>query len=183
MSARSQRASGARTATSLGGHGKYQLEVTAVDVADLVRHVGGWLYDRANAGWDVAVTVTGDCDPTPLRILGVRTEWAGEGDVGDSDDTTAPPRLTAFAVAAEALATTGDLRDELLRTLKRGVSEVTIWGDGDDAFGVETVEHVLSSAAKAFKAHALRASGVDEPVRDVETFGRRPSVLSTAVSV
>lgn len=182
MSARSQRASGARTA-SLGGHGKYQLEVTAVDVADLVRHVGGWIYDRANAGWDVAVTVTGECDLTPLRILGVRTEWTGEGDGGDHEDTAAPPRLTAFAVAAEALATTGDLREELLRTLKRGVSEVTIWGDGGDGLGVDPVEHVLSSAAKAFKAHALRAAGVDEPVRDVETFGRRPSVFPTAVSV
>ena len=41
-------------------HGKYQLDVTACDVADVVRHAGGWLYDRAMAGWDVAVTVTDD---------------------------------------------------------------------------------------------------------------------------
>ena len=76
-----------------GRHGKYQLDVTACDVADVVRHAGGWLYDRARAGWDVTVVVTGDCDVTPLRILGVRTERADA-----DDDATAPPRALALAV-------------------------------------------------------------------------------------
>ena len=77
-------------------HGKYQLDVTACDVADVVRHAGGWLYDRAMAGWDVAVTVTGNCDVTPLRILGVRTERP----VSDDDDAGAPPRALALAASA-----------------------------------------------------------------------------------
>lgn len=157
-------------------HGKYQLDVTACDVADVVRHAGGWLYDRAMAGWDVAVTVTGDCDLTPLRILGVRTERATPED----DDATAPPRALALAASADALVATAELRNDVLRTLKRGVSEVTVWGesgvDGLDR-GVESVEHVLSAAARAFKTHALRAAGVDEPVGDVETFRRRSTVF------
>ena len=157
-------------------HGKYQLDVTACDVVDVVRHAGGWLYDRAMAGWDVAVTVTGDCDVTPLRILGVRTGRPAT----DDDESTAPPRALALAASADALISAADLRDDVLRTLKRGVDEVTMWGDcGVDGLdrGVESVEHVLSAAARAFKAHALRAAGVDEPVGPVETFRRRPTAL------
>jgi hypothetical protein len=158
-------------------HGKYQLDVTACDVADVVRHAGGWLYDRATAGWDVAVTVTGDCDLTPLRILGVRTERPEPED----DDGTAPPRALALAASADALVAAAGLRDDVLRTLKRGVAEVTVWGecgvDGLDR-SVEAVEHVLSAAARAFKTHALRAAGVDEPAGPVETFRRRPTSLA-----
>lgn len=155
------------------GHGKYQLDVTACDVADVVRHAGGWLYDRAMAGWDVAVTVTGDCDLTPLRILGVRTERADP----DEDDS-APPRALALAASADALLAAADLRHDVLRTIKRGLGEVTVWGesgvDGLDR-GVVAVEHVLSAAAVAFKTHALRAAGVDEPACPVETFRRKPT--------
>lgn len=176
MSARSQRVQGSRAAASNGRHGKYQLDVTAVEVADVVRHVGGWLYDRAKAGWDVAVTVTGECDVTPLRILGVRTDRATAED--DDADDSAPPRALALAVAADAFAVTGALRDAVLRELKRGMSEVTIWGaTGPDGLGVENVEHVLSAAALAFKTHAMRAAGVDEPVCAIETFRRRPAAF------
>lgn len=156
------------------GHGKYQLDVTACDVADVVRHAGGWLYDRAMAGWDVAVTVTGDCDVAPLRILGVRTERPP----ADDDDAGAPPRALALAASADALVAVAGLRGDVLRTLRRGAAEVTVWGDGGvDGLdrGVESVEHVLSAAARAFKTHALRAAGVDEPAGPVEVFRRRPT--------
>ena len=43
--------------------------------------------------------------------------------------------------------------------------------------GFESVEHVLSSAARAFKAHALRAAGLDEPVGAVEVLRRRPTAF------
>ena len=176
VSARSQRTQGSRVAAATGSLGKYQLDVTAADVTDVVRHIGGWLYDRAKAGWDVAVTVTGDCDVTPLRILGVRTDRATADD--DADGSAAPPRALAFAIAADALAGVGEVRDGVLRELKRGMSEVTIWGDGGlDGIGVECVEHVLSSAALAFKTHAMRAAGADEPVAGVETFRRRPAAF------
>lgn len=157
-------------------HGKYELDVTACDVADVVRHAGGWLYDRAMAGWDVAVTVTGDCDVTPLRILGVRTERPEP----DEDDAGAPPRALALAASADVLIATAELRDDVLRTLKRGIAEVTVWGesgvDGLDR-GVESVDHVLSAAARAFKTHALRAAGIDEPAGPVETFRRKATVF------
>jgi len=30
---------------------RYRLDVVAADVADVVRFAGGWLFDRAMAGW------------------------------------------------------------------------------------------------------------------------------------
>ena len=159
---------GSRAGVATGGHGKYQLDVTARDVADVVRNAGGWLYDRATAGWDVTAEVTGDCDLTPLRILGVRTVRSNA-----DDDATAPPRALALAASADAMAGSDPLRDDVLRALKRGLTEVTLWGDGGLERGVESVEHELSAAARAFKAHALRAAGVDEPVGPIETFQRR----------
>ena len=172
MSAQSD---GARAGVASGRHGKYQLDVTACDVADVVRNAGGWLYDRARAGWDVTVLVTGDCDVTPLRILGVRTERADA-----DDDATAPPRALALAASADAMVDSAPLRDDVLRALKRGLTEVTLWGEsgaGGLERGVESVDHVLSAAARAFKSHALRAAGVDEPVGTVETFRRRPTAF------
>lgn len=164
---------GTRAGVTVGRHGKYQLDVTARDVADVVRNAGGWLYDRARAGWDVTVVVTADCDVTPLRILGVRTERATA-----EDDATAPPRAVALAASTEAMADDTPLRDDVLRALKRGLTEVTLWGGATGPErSVESVEHELSAAARAFKAQALRAAGVDEPVGPVETFRRKSTAL------
>ena len=52
------------------GSRRYQLTVVANSVADLVGSAGGWLCDKARAGWDVKVVLTGDGDPRPVAILG-----------------------------------------------------------------------------------------------------------------
>ena len=51
----------------------YRLAVLGTSVADVVRCVGGWLFDRAMAGWDVTVLVYDHHDDRPLRILGAAT--------------------------------------------------------------------------------------------------------------
>jgi hypothetical protein len=167
----SAQTSGMRARVASGRHGKYQLDVTACDVTDVVRHAGGWLYDRAMSGWDVTVLVSDAGDVTPLRILGLRTQR-----LGSEDDPTAPPRGLALAASTDALAANSLLREDVLRAMKRGLVEVTLWGDPGSS-GFESVEHVLSSAARAFKTHALRAAGLDEPVGAVEVFRRRPTAF------
>ena len=113
-----------RARVASGAHGKYQLDVTACDVTDVVRHAGGWLYDRAMAGWDVSVLVSDAGDVTPLRILGLRTQR-----LGPEDDPTAPPRALALAASTDALAANSLLREDVLRAMKRGLVEVTLWGE------------------------------------------------------
>src|SRR5258708_15035725 len=51
---------------------RYRLDVVAADVADVVRFAGGWLFDRAMAGWDVTVIVADHSHERPLQILGAQ---------------------------------------------------------------------------------------------------------------
>ena len=158
----------ARTARS-GGHasrlGKYDLRVTARDAVDVVASAGGWLVDRAMAGWSVTVALPALCDPSSLRILGVTAP------VAEDDDATAPLRSESLAASADALAVDEDLRRSLLHAAARHAAEVTLWGDASVApDGFLPVRHVLSGAARAFKARALLAAGLDVPVGRAETF-------------
>jgi len=54
------------------------------------------------------------------------------------------------------------VRDEVLRVLKQGLTEVTVWGQWPAARGrqADPVQHRVSSAARAFKSHALAAADV-----------------------
>ena len=51
---------------------KYRLDVVASSPADVVCAVGGWLYDRVRAGWEVNVLLPQKCDSRPLQILGIQ---------------------------------------------------------------------------------------------------------------
>ena len=54
---------------------RYRLDVVASSVVDVVRFAGGWLFDRAMAGWDVSVLLTDLADQPdgrPLQILGAQ---------------------------------------------------------------------------------------------------------------
>jgi hypothetical protein len=131
------------------------------------------------AGWDVSVVLTHDCDTLPLRILGVNSRIEQP-----DDDTAAPLRSLSLAASAQALADDDNLRAEIVRALSRGLGEVTVWGDVpvEPLPGVESVHHVLSAAARAFKARALLAAGLCEPVDRVETFRSRTTSLLAGYS-
>src|SRR3974377_1817445 len=51
---------------------KSRLPVVAPGVVDVVQFAGGWLFDRAMAGWDVTVLLADHSDCRPLHILGAR---------------------------------------------------------------------------------------------------------------
>ena len=52
---------------------RYQLCVVAHDVGELVDLAGGWMCDRALAGWDLSVALPEPHDLRPLQIIGVTT--------------------------------------------------------------------------------------------------------------
>jgi hypothetical protein len=147
---------------------KYRLDVVASSPADVVCSVGGWLYDRVRAGWEVTVLLPQQCDTRPLQILGVEA----------SDlDSQIPPASTScvargLAVSADMFASDLRIRQEVLKALDRWMTEVTLWHDGWPlAVGhrTTTVQHVLSAAARAFKRHALTAAGIADAVGPTET--------------
>jgi len=151
-----------------GGSVKYRLDVVASSPADVVCSVGGWLYDRVRAGWDVNVLLPQRCDSRPLQILGMQA--------ADLDSQIQPASMgcaaRGLAVSADMFASDVRIRQEVLNALDRWMTEVTLWHDGWPlAVGhrTTTVQHVLSSAARAFKRHALAAAGIPGTVGPTET--------------
>jgi hypothetical protein len=164
---------------------RYRLDVVATDVADVVRFAGGWLFDRAMAGWDVTVLVADHPDDRPLQILGVQ--------VLDLECALAtaghrPPPQT-LAAAADLFDCDSRVRQGVVQALDQGGTEVTLWGQTwpaelDDTVGL--VEHRLSAAAQAFKSHALAAAGISPAgIGAIERFRSRvmtsPSVEADLV--
>lgn len=132
---------------------RHQLTVVAASVADLVAASGGWIYDRASAGWTVNVLVDTD-DVRALTILGATPISALDPSAGG-----------ALAVSADLLRSDAELRDKVLTLWKSAATEVTVWGQSwPDELGrrIDPQQHRLSVAARAFKAHALAAARVPQ---------------------
>ncbi|OBJ47815.1 hypothetical protein [Mycobacterium sp. 1423905.2] len=134
---------------------RYQLDVVATNAIDVVRSAGGWLYDRAMAGWEVAVLLPHGCDTRPLRILGLQPVEM-ESRLGASSHS--------LAVGVEAFSAHNCVRDRVRKALDHRLTEVALWGEGWPLGvdrGLTRAQHVLSAAARAFKLQALTAAGID----------------------
>ncbi|GAB3233401.1 hypothetical protein GCM10027535_42300 [Mycolicibacterium hippocampi] len=148
-----------REGTDDGRLHRLRLMVPAAGIGEVVRSAGGFLCDRARAGWDVRMLLTSPCDTRALRILGIAAHEV------DADLVSVIRGLTdggALAVCADVLARDPDSRDEVSRLVSRGLADVTVWGRptlGNLAQGLEPVTFPMSAAARAFKAHALLATG------------------------
>lgn len=149
-----------------GAAARHRLDVIAGSVPDVIRSAGGWLADRALAGWDVNVFVPDADDAAPLRILGATPHRLADAPTYRAD----PHRPTAVAVSA-------DMQEHLADEIARGVTEVTVWGrevPPDVAERLQSVEHVPSGAARAFKRHAMHAAALDDsPAPEVFHSGSR----------
>nr|WP_234712969.1 hypothetical protein [Mycolicibacterium komanii]CRL77233.1 hypothetical protein CPGR_04741 [Mycolicibacterium komanii] len=145
---------------------QHQLSILATNLADLVGRAGGWLFDRARAGWDVNVWVEDCPDVRPLTILGANaTRQSAQAALHDA------PRDGALAVDAGLLRDDPRVRAHVFELVKRG-AEVMVWGDEWPAEldgRVEATEHRLSVAARAFKAQALAAADAVTAVGATET--------------
>ncbi|BBY43188.1 hypothetical protein [Mycolicibacterium celeriflavum] len=146
---------------------QHQLIILAASLADVVGMAGGWLFDRARAGWDVTVRVEGCRDLRPLMILGANV-------VDESTETVlcdlAPG--SALAVSAELLSKDSRVHARVLELVKSGDVEVMAWGEvWPEQLGgqVDATEHRLSVAACAFKARALAAAELAPAVSATET--------------
>jgi hypothetical protein len=162
-----------RVAAGAGRILRYQLNVVASTTEDVVQSAGGWLCDRARAGWDVNVLVADGGDPSPLRILGATALDLDENFVSMVRSAS---RVEALAVSADLLAADVCLREEIVRVLKRGLTEVIVWGKqwpAELGRQADPVEHRVSPAARAFKSHALVAVDVStDSVTPTETLFR-----------
>jgi hypothetical protein len=141
---------------------RYQLNVIPTDVADLVQSVGGWLVDRAMAGWDVNVLVKDLSQVRPLQVLGIR---ALDFDTGMSGLIRRRSRPAGLAVAASLIANDERLHDDVRATVRHGLTEVALWGGSwpvDLGGPVDFVHYPISAAARVFKGQALAAAGLPD---------------------
>jgi len=136
---------------------RYRLDVVAPTVLDAVMFAGGWVYDRVMAGWDVTVLIGADEDVRPLEILGA--------EVRDLEPVLASwedrPHPQTVAIAADLFDSDSRVHQHVLNALEQGATEVTLWGEHLPAEldeSVDSVQHRLSAAARAFKAQALAAA-------------------------
>jgi len=126
--------------------------VVAAGVADVVTSIGGLIFDRAMAGWDVSVVVDGDSiHDRPIRILG-----------GTVTTLAALPRPHTLAVATDVLARSEAVRRMVLAARSDVATEVLLWGRRRPPqlnCKFVPVLHQPSAAAHVFKSHALAAGG------------------------
>lgn len=161
---------------------RHRLEVVAPTVVDAVEFAGGLVCDRAIAGWAATVIVAEESDPTPLQILGAQV--VGLDDVLNS--TVNEPDPHTVVVAADLIDSDARVRRGVLWTLTRRGIEVMLWGEPRHASIANRrfalVEHRLTVAARAFKAHALAATvHADAPIAVSERFHSR-RVMGTSAS-
>ena len=138
--------------------GKYQFQVVAGNIADAVRSIGGLIFDRAMAGWEVSVVVDGDtgADDRPLRILGARVAERL------TDPGRVLPRPHLLAVATDVMVKSDAVRRRVLAIGDDNETEVLLWGRHHPTNMNRTfvaVRHQPSAAAHVFKAQALTAGG------------------------
>lgn len=135
-----------------------------------VGFIGGWLFDRAKAGWDVTVFVADADDARPLRILGA--------EIGDLDWGLEGPQRSpaALSVAAALYATDERVRRAVHGAFRRRAPEITVWGPGpplDLSREAVVAHHGLSAAARTYKVHALAADHIGvAAVEPAEVLGR-----------
>ncbi|MFV2178859.1 hypothetical protein ACFHW2_17325 [Actinomadura sp. LOL_016] len=121
-----------------------------------VRFAGGWVFDRVAAGWDVTVLTADGTGSRALRILGAR----GLDLEKALNSPVRGPRPRALAVDAALFESDEEIRRRLIGALDSGM-EIRLWGGRRAALADEVpgcVQYRLSSAARAFKAHALAAA-------------------------
>jgi hypothetical protein len=98
------------------------------------------LCDRARAGWDVNVLVADGGDPRPLMILGAT---ALDQDEGFPSIVRSASGVGALAESADVLGADTRVRDEIVRVLKHGLTEVTALVAADASTGALTATETL----------------------------------------
>ncbi len=133
--------------------GRYRLHVVATNIADVVTSIGGLIFDRAMAGWDVTVAVDSDrrgaIDDRPLRILGASV-------------ASPPSGPHVLAVATDVFVANEPVRRLALAARKGNTADVLLWGRRHPPnlnCRFVPVRHRPSAAARVFKSHALAARG------------------------
>ncbi|KHO22201.1 hypothetical protein QQ25_11160 [Mycolicibacterium setense] len=146
----------------------HRLAVFANSCADAAEFAGGLIFDRVGAGWDVTILLASATakDERTLRILGIHSRMPS----ARFESSDWPDMLL---IGADAYNAHPDVRRTFNAASRRPHTEVALWGGswpGELDPGIGIVEHRLSNAARAFKAHALASAGLNRSIDPSEQF-------------
>lgn len=163
------------TPKTADGEGLHRYRVVAVtsDVGALVEYAGGFLCDRARAGWNVSVLLDGPDETRPLTILGVSANPVNRHADQPGAVMSGLGGGTTVILGADLLERDSHLRASAARLATEGAA-VHVWGQRvhRTGHGPAPIQHELSTAAQAFKNSALRAAGIDRAAEPVEALYR-----------
>ncbi|KUI04805.1 hypothetical protein [Mycobacterium sp. IS-3022] len=144
----------------------YKLVVLAPGTADAVSAAGGLIVDALRIGWRVEAYLESESDARALQILGVD----GRGLPARFDFEPHWPDAVVFA--ASMYVRHRGVRRFVTDATRRHGADVASWGGNWSAAPASAshIEHRLSSAARAFKHHAMKAVGTAGPAGPVEAF-------------
>lgn len=140
---------------------RYRIEAIALTADDIVRNLGGLLFDRRCLGWDTVVAVDECDDIRPLQIIGV--DYA---DRVSALDRPGHPRAAAIATSVGLYIDDPQVQSRVNAAIASGSTEVVLWGDADTLDSspqMVAVKRRMSQAAATFKFHAMAAAGVEVP--------------------
>jgi len=144
---------------------RYRIEAMAHTAADVVRNLGGLLFDRRCLGWDTAVLLGDRADLRPLQIIG-----ADCADLQPALDLPERPRPAAIATSVQLYRGDPRVCARVDAAIASGSTEVVLWGDAD-SIGPKpqmvAVTHRISQAAATFKTQALAAAAHVNPPIDI----------------
>ncbi|OBI41921.1 hypothetical protein A5707_06800 [Mycobacterium kyorinense] len=137
-----------------------------MDAADMISGAGGLICDSVRTGLYVDVYLQTVGDEMALQILGVCAQTLpAEFDFGaDWPD--------AIVVTAALQAQHQGVRNLVMDAARARRSELALWGGTRPTnFEASTeIEHRLSTAAQAFKRHAMKAVGAASEMTFTESF-------------
>ncbi|KUI27096.1 hypothetical protein AU196_00700 [Mycobacterium sp. IS-1742] len=134
------------------------------DVREAIRHVGGLMFDRRRAGWQVVVVTDDTAHSQALAILGARIQPLDQAGVPSSAGPEI--RTEVSPIGGRAAHGGGGRRRE-------PPAQRLLWGRQSDHGSTSDrhrVRHDLSPAARTFKAQALYATGLAASVDECEHF-------------
>jgi hypothetical protein len=144
---------------------RYCIEAMAHTAADVVRNLGGLLFDRRCLGWDTAVLLDDCADIRPLQIIGA--DCAGLKPVLDNAEY---PRPTAIAASVQLYRSDPRVCARIDAAIDSGSTEVVLWGDTGsvgEKLQMIAIAHQISRAAATFKTQALAAAAGAKPSTDI----------------
>jgi hypothetical protein len=140
---------------------RYRIEAMALTAADVVRSLGGLLFDRRCLGWDTFVLLDDCADVRPLQIIG-----ADCADLEPALNMPAHPRAAAIATSVQLYRSDPRVCARVNAAIDSGLTEVVLWGQ-TDSVGPKpqliAVTHHISQVAATFKTHALAAARAESP--------------------